>query len=67
MPQVIPRGTIFPLPMPPQPNSQHQDEREGVKWEGFREENRSQGASYAEPAGWGWGRQPLREVTLIVI
>lgn len=29
MPQVIPRGTISLLPMPPPPNSQHQDEREG--------------------------------------
>lgn len=24
-------------------------------------------ASFAEPAGWGWGLQPLREVTLIVV
>lgn len=36
----------------------------------FQEENRSLGASSAEPAGWGMGGgglQPLREVTLIVI
>lgn len=32
-------GNRFPAPHPPPPHSQHQDEREGVKWEDFRREN----------------------------